>query len=203
LSPAQLKGEEMQSKSDVDAGPVTVCISVKVKRGREQDFETWVEGVGHTASQFAGHQGLNILRPSGRTAPDYVYIFRFDTYTHLKAWEDSEVRRDWVERLAALTEGEARKQVITGLEYWFTLPNAATTPPPPRYKMVIVTVLAIYPLSTILPPALGPFLAFLPTLLRGLLISTLLVLLMTYIVMPLLTRLFARWLFPTVRRKEA
>ena len=95
--PAQLKGEEMQSKSDVDSSPVTVCVSVKVKHGRERDFETWVEGVGHAAAQFAGHQGLNILRPSGSTTPDYVYIFRFDTYTHLKAWEDSEVRRDWVE----------------------------------------------------------------------------------------------------------
>lgn len=192
----------MQNRSDGGIGPVTVCVSVKVQHGRERDFETWVEGVGRAASQFAGHQGLNILRPAGSTSPEYVYIFRFDTYAHLKVWEDSEVRRKWVEQLAALTEGKASKQVITGLEYWFTLPNAAITPPPPRYKMVIVTVLAIYPLSTVLPPALGPFLSFLPALVRSLIISALLVLLMTYIVMPLLTRLFARWLFPIGRRKQ-
>lgn len=192
----------MQNRSDIDTSPVTVCVSVKVKQGRERGFETWVEGVGRAASQFAGHQGLNILRPPGSTAPDYVYIFRFDTYAHLKVWEDSKVRRDWVERLAALTEGEAKKQVITGLEYWFTLPNAPATPPPPCYKMVIVTLLAIYPLSTVLPPVLSPFLGFLPMLVRGLIISALLVLLMTYIVMPLLTRLFARWLFPIVRREQ-
>jgi hypothetical protein len=129
-----------------------------------------------------------------------VYLFRFDTYAHLKQWEDSEERRLWVERLHKLTEGEARKQVLTGLEYWFTLPGAAATPPPPRYKMVIVTLLAIYPLSTCLSLLFVHFLGFLPLLLRGLPVSVVLVLLMTYVVMPVMTRLFARWLFPSMRK---
>ena len=190
----------MQNSAEADTHAVTVCISVKAKQGHEKDLEGWLEGVGRAASQFAGHQGLTVLRPSGSASADYVYIFRFDTYAHLKQWEDSEARRLWVERLHNLTEGEARKQVLTGLEYWFTLPGAATTPPPPRYKMVIVTLLAIYPLSTFLPRLLNPFLGFLPPLVRGLPVSVVLVLLMTYAVMPIMTRLFARWLFPSMRK---
>jgi uncharacterized protein len=190
----------MQKSAEVDTNAVTVCISVKVKQGYETDLEGWLEGVGRAASQFAGHQGLTALRPSASAAADYVYIFRFDTYTHLKHWEDSEERRLWVERLQHLTEGEARKQVRTGLEYWFTLPGTATTPPPPRYKMVIITLLAIYPLSTVLSLLLTSFLGFLPPLVRGLPVSVMLVLLMTYAVMPIMTRLFARWLFPSMRK---
>ena len=190
----------MQNRSDIDTEPVTVCVSVKVKRGREQDFASWLEGVGHAASQFEGHQGLTILRPAGPTSPDYVYIFRFDTYAHLKLWEDSDARRTWVEHLRDLTEGEAKKQVWTGLEYWFTLPDHPAAAPPPRYKMVIVTLIVIYPLSSLLPPLLAPLLGFLPFLVRGLMISALLVLLMTYAVMPLMTRLFARWLYPSTRK---
>jgi uncharacterized protein len=136
----------MQSRSEVDTTPVTVCVSVKVKPEHEKDLQTWLEGVGQAASQFDGHQGLTILRPTSPTSLDYVYIFRFDTYAHLKQWEDSQIRRVWVEQLGDLTSGEARKQIVTGLEYWFTLPGTAATIPPPRYKMVIVTVMIIYPL---------------------------------------------------------
>ena len=190
----------MQTSVGVDTHAVTVCISVKAKQGHEKELEGWLEGVGRAASQFAGHQGLTVLRPSGSAAADYVYIFRFDTYAHLKQWEDSEERCRWVARLHHLTAGEARKQVLTGLEYWFTLPGAATTPPPPRYKMMIVTLLAIYPLSTCLSLLFVPSLGFLPLPVRGLPVTVVLVVLMTYVVMPVMTRLFARWLFPSKRK---
>src|SRR5262249_39108100 len=129
---------------------------------------------------------------------EYVYIFRFDTYAHLRQWEDSPERQMWVERAQALTEGNPRKQVTTGLEYWFTLPGAPNAPP--RAKMAAVTVLAIYPLSLAVPAALAPALSVIPAIGRGLLVSVLLVLLMTYVVMPRMTRLFAGWLYPSPRR---
>lgn len=190
----------MQQSAEIGTQAVTVCISVQARQGLEKELENWLEGVGRAASQFAGHQGLTVLRPAGSGAAEYVYIFRFDTYVHLKQWEDSEERRLWVGRLHELTEGKARKQVLTGLEYWFTLPGAATTPPPPRYKMVLVTLLVIYPLSTCLSLLLVPSLGFLSPLVRGLPVSIVLVVLMTYIVMPVMTRLFARWLFPLKRK---
>jgi antibiotic biosynthesis monooxygenase (ABM) superfamily enzyme len=171
-----------------------------VKPGREQDFEAWLAGIGRAASQFEGHQGLNVLRPPGSGAPEYVYIFRFDSYAHLQRWEDSDVCHEWVAHLGDLTETSGSKQVLTGLEYWFTLPNAPGLPPPARSKMVLVTLLAIYPLSTLLTTAFGPVLSRLHPLLRGLAVSAVLVLLMTYVVMPRLTRLFARWLYPAMRR---
>jgi len=186
----------MQNVTEADTGTVTVSVTAKVKPGRDRDFEAWLEGVGKAASQFEGHQGLNILRPSVNDR-EYVYIFRFDQYAHLKQWEDSEERRHWVDRLRDLTEGHPKKRVMTGLEYWFTLPNTPGAPAPPRYKMVILTLLVIYPLSTLLPPTVRPLLNSVPLLLRGLVVSVLLVLLMTYIVMPRVTRLFAWWLFPS------
>ena len=89
----------MQKSAEADSHAVTVCISVKARPGHEKDLERWLEGVGRAASQFAGHQGLTVLQPSGNGSADYVYIFRFDTYTHLKQWEDSSERRLWVEQL--------------------------------------------------------------------------------------------------------
>ncbi len=182
--------------NDPSSGSVTVCIRWKIKRGKEREFDDWLAGVGRAASQFPGHQGLTVLRPASAGSQEYVYIFRFDTYPHLQCWEESPERQAWVARARELTEGESRKQVVTGLEYWFALPELPAGSPPPRAKMAFVTLLAIYPLSLALPALLAPALTPVPALLRSLVVSVLLILLMTYVVMPRMTRLFARWLYP-------
>jgi hypothetical protein len=50
-------------------------------------------------------------------------------------------------------------------------------------------------MSILLSSLLGFVLGEVPVLLRGLITTVLLVVLMTYVVMPNLTRLFAKWLF--------
>ena len=67
---------------------------------------------------------------------------------------------------------------------------------PPRYKMLIVTWLAVFPLLTAFNYALQPVFQGMPIWLRVLIGTTLVVPLMTYVVMPRMTRLFKAWLYP-------
>ncbi|MGV2826826.1 hypothetical protein [Myxosarcina sp. GI1(2024)] len=87
---------------------------------------------------------------------------------------------------------------MRGLETWFAVNSSASQPiiPPPRYKMAIVTWIAIFVLIVIINLLFGSFLASLPMLLRSLVLTVGLVGLMTYIVMPRMTRLFSWWLYP-------
>jgi antibiotic biosynthesis monooxygenase (ABM) superfamily enzyme len=64
----------------------------------------------------------------------------------------------------------------------------------PRYKMFLLTWLAIYPLITAILWLFGSFLALFPLPLRTLILTGALVYLMTYIVMPKLVKLFHCWL---------
>jgi hypothetical protein len=66
---------------------------------------------------------------------------------------------------------------------------------PRRYKMFLLTWLAIYPLITGIYLVFGNLLSALPLLLRTLLLTGLLVYLMTYFLMPYLTKAFHKWLF--------
>jgi antibiotic biosynthesis monooxygenase (ABM) superfamily enzyme len=67
--------------------------------------------------------------------------------------------------------------------------------PPPRWKMAIITWIAIYPIITILLLILGPvILGHLPIPAVTLILSVTLVALMTFVVMPVLTRAFRPWL---------
>jgi antibiotic biosynthesis monooxygenase (ABM) superfamily enzyme len=127
-------------------------------------------------------------------------IFKFDHVSNLRLWEDSEERNRWLERIEPLVEGEARRQVVTGLETWFTLPGQRTLTPPARHKMAVVTWLAVYPLITAIFLFGGPLLLELPLGLRTLLITALMVPAMTYLIMPGMARLFRRWLYPSQAR---
>jgi hypothetical protein len=175
-------------------GPVTVIVNRRVKPGTEARFEEWLHGVIAEAMRFPGHLGVNVIRPSSAATGDYVLIFRFDTYEHLQAWEESPIRAEWVKRAEEFTVGAARIQRVTGLEFWFNAPGQGG--PPPRHKMALVTVLGIYPLLIVVVPTLRSLLQGLPEPVAALLSAIIMVSLMTYAVMPVLTRLLRPWLFP-------
>jgi uncharacterized protein len=175
---------------------VTAIISHVVRSGREQGYEEWLRGIMVDAKKFNGHRGVSIIRPSDHTHPEYVAILRFDRYTNLKQWLESDVRREWIERLQPLIEKPEAVQPLTGLETWFTLPNKPLKASPPRYKMALVTWLGVFTTLAILSRLLAPFLSQLPVLLNQLIITGLVVTFLTYLIMPRLTQLFRQWLYP-------
>ncbi len=181
--------------AETPEGPVTVSVSWRIRPGQEVDFEAWQSGITAAAHQFPGHLGLNVIRPTNPADPEYVTIFRFDTYAHLKAWEASPVRREWLARSVAFQKTAPQVQQVTGLEFWFT-PPGATTLPPPRWKMAAVTALAMYPLINGLGLLWQPLFEGISPWLSTLFTLPFTVLLMTYLVMPWLTCLFARWFQP-------
>ena len=180
-------------------GPVTAVIRRTVKSGKEEEFEIWLKGVGGDALQFPGHLGTNIIRPSSRSRPEYIIIFRFDTYQHLMDWETSEIRHRWVQRVQSLIVGETHIHHLSGLEYWFTVQDLPEYDTPPRIKMAVVTWLALFPLVMIIQPLFLRLFDFLPTWTRVMIIAAVMVLLMTYAVMPIMTRVFKPWLFKDKR----
>jgi antibiotic biosynthesis monooxygenase (ABM) superfamily enzyme len=89
-----------------------------------------------------------------------------------------------------------RTQVLTGLETWFTLPGRSGTPPPPPYKMALLTWATIFPLITVVVIVLEPLLEGLALVPRLALTTAVTVPIMTWLAMPRVTRLLHRWLYP-------
>jgi antibiotic biosynthesis monooxygenase (ABM) superfamily enzyme len=65
---------------------------------------------------------------------------------------------------------------------------------PPRYKLALLTWAGAYALITLILALLGPVMASWPLALRTLLLSLTMVVALTWLVMPRLTRLFHSWL---------
>jgi uncharacterized protein len=177
-----------------DDPPVTAVASRRVKSGSEQEFEEWVSGILEAATEFPGYLGSNIVRPSDPDG-EFQILFKFDHASNLKRWEESDERHAWLRRVRPLVH-EENVRVLTGLETWFTLPSRPGEPAPPRYKMAVVTWIAVFPLATAIFALTQPLLGGLPTVLRTLVFTLIMVSTMTYVVMPRMTRLFSFWLYP-------
>jgi uncharacterized protein len=182
--------------NDINDPPVTICVLRSAKPGKEKEFEQVVSSMIDSAMEFPGHLGTNIFRPIDAENPEYRIIFKFDHISNLKRWEESEIRQRWLELVEPLSQGIANVEKLTGLETWFTLPTKKAIIPPPRYKMAFITWLAIFSLINIINFLFAPILNPLPPLIRTFILTACLVSLMTYIVMPQMTKLFAKWLYP-------
>lgn len=66
--------------------------------------------------------------------------------------------------------------------------------PPPKWKTAVLVWIAIYPSITILFLLLGEQLQRLPAPLRTLVLTLVLVPLLVFVLLPLLHKVFARWL---------
>jgi antibiotic biosynthesis monooxygenase (ABM) superfamily enzyme len=173
-----------------ETGPLTVVVTWRVRKGREREFEAWRHEIADAALEFPGHMGVNVFRTSAG-GQEYVVVFRFDTYEHLRAWQESGIRRELLKKAEPFREKEPSYRLESGLEYWFAPAGAAS---PPRWKMVLVTVVGVWPASMLVPWLLDPLIGGLPSVLQALLVAVGIVILLTWVIMPVLVRILKRWL---------
>ena len=171
-----------------------IAIARRVRPGYEADFEAAVRGVILAASTFPGYLGSEVLYPPTRRG-EWQLILRFDTPNHRQEWETSPICQGWIARADALTE-PPRVFRVNGLEAWFSLPEVPHVAPPPRWKTAIVSAIGIYPVISVLPGLLQPITSNLPTWLATLVSISIMMPLVTWVVMPQVTRLFKGWLYP-------
>lgn len=190
-----------------NSSPVTVIVKRIAKKDKIKEFEEWLSGISKEVSKQEGSMGIDIIRPTNysKSKLEYVVIFRFNNYDNLTKWEESPIRKEWLQKGRKLVESDPDVQKLTGLEFWFTPyfkdESSPMIPlnPPPRYKMAIVTIPVISILLMTLVPQIHILTEMLsiPFPVRLVIAITITVLLMTYVIMPLLIKLLKPWLFKT------
>jgi antibiotic biosynthesis monooxygenase (ABM) superfamily enzyme len=176
---------------------VTSVIEHAVRPGAEAKYEAWLGKITPIAKRFPGHRGIEFIRPPGGSG-SYSILLRFDTLENLQDWLRSDTRRELLEEAEQFFERGEKIDIKTGLEFWFTPPPPAQKHPAP-YKQFLVTLSVVFPLTLVVPWALRPLFDAMPALglpgISNLLISSVIVGLMTYVIMPHYTRLIAKWLY--------
>ncbi len=178
----------------VRSEPVKIVLERRVKPGAKDEFEAWIKRLMESATRGSALQGSSVLTAGGG---EYFILLRFASQADLDRWQSSPDVIELHRKAEALASAADQPAVQTGLETWFTLPGLPVPPvAPPRWKMALVTWSALLPqviaLSFIVPKSL-PF----PL---GPAISTAIpVAMLTWVVMPRLTKLLYRWLYASPR----
>ncbi|WP_120994992.1 antibiotic biosynthesis monooxygenase [Stutzerimonas urumqiensis] len=168
--------------------PVTLLVARRVRNGRYHDFLAWLHEGEQLATDFPGYLGSGVLAPPAGD-DEYQMIFRFSDEQTLAAWEHSASRRAWLERGQDLF-AHPHEHRVSGIDGWFGPADWR----PPRWKQSVAIWLAFFPVSLTFNALLGESLDRLP-LLAAVLVSTLVLTpLMSYLFIPLSTRLLAPWL---------
>ena len=178
------------------AQPVTVVLTRRVRSGSEQAFEAVLSRLTAAAQRHRGFEDVTVLRPEpgGRSA--YAIVVHFRSAPELAAWLASPERAVLLAEADQHCDGDLAVQQASGVAGWFTLPGTELVKPPSKIKMAITTWFGLVPLLLPLNLYLAPRLTAIPAVPRLIAAALIMTLLMTYAVMPALTRLLHRWLWP-------
>jgi antibiotic biosynthesis monooxygenase (ABM) superfamily enzyme len=173
---------------------VTVVVSRRVFPGKEKEYDDWVRRLLEAASESPGSRGVTMLVPEPGKEGLHHVVMRFADEKSMHVWETSYARQ----KLSHEADEFSRRirQEATGLETWFSLPECPELETPPHWKMATVTFLAVFVLSIVILKLLKWLFTDLNFYLEGFLVAAILVGLLTWIVMPFLSRhVFRRWLY--------
>jgi antibiotic biosynthesis monooxygenase (ABM) superfamily enzyme len=176
----------------------TAVITHRVCADKHPEYENWLKEIGPQCQSFPGHLDLHIIRPISGVTETYTVIIRFDTKDHLQSWMASSTRARLIDNANPLLVKGDSFFISSGLDFWF-IPLGAQARIPIRWKQLLVTWSAIYPLVLCLPLVIVPVLRALglPQIhyLDMLFVTGTVSALMIYLVMPRYTRLIQNWLF--------
>lgn len=186
----------MNTPAESQDAPVTVVRIHYVRDGCEEQFETELKTLTDAFARVPGNRGFTIFRPGSYHDGVYRIVYQFASRAPLDEWHRSPVYRAWLERERRLTIAPPETKAISGLETWFTLPGQKVVRPPTKLCQAVVTWCAVLPVSIFISLVTGPFLDDQPFLVQKVVFVTLLVTLLTWIVMPFMSRVLAGYLYP-------
>jgi antibiotic biosynthesis monooxygenase (ABM) superfamily enzyme len=157
--------------------PHVVVSTWRVRPGHEAEFERLV---GDSAA---------VLHDAA--AAEYHVAHRFADREAMSRWESSAEHDALHRELARVADRVGAPDRLSGLEPWF-----ASLGTPPHWKMWLASFLGAYPLVVLFQWLVAPRLDGLPLLLRAAILPLVLLSLMTYVMMPVVSRVLAGWLRP-------
>lgn len=183
----------MADQSAIDPNKVvTYIITNEVAEGRVPEYEGWKRKVDDVCRKLPGHLGVQIIRPAPGSRK-YTTIVRFDTHENLQRWIDSAERKQVLLELSPLII-ESKTSVQSGIDFWFCTWDTQ----PKVWKQYLLILSVIMPLAWLVPHAMAklvPYIGYYNEVVYYVVGSLIITYLMTYHLVPMLSRLLSKWLY--------
>lgn len=178
-----------------DDDPVTVVVTHRVTAETETAFLAWQERITQVEQSFPGFRGSELLPPVPGVQQEWAILTTFDTAPHLDAWLESPERKALLADGKAFSDFQVRR-IASPYGSWFGRRRGAAPVDTPDWKSALSVLVGLYPTVVLLTLALGKIWPDAP-LWASLLVGNILsVSVLTWVVMPNVTRFLAFWLEP-------
>jgi len=176
------------------ATSVHVAVLRNVRPGHELDFEERVQNFFERASTIPGTTGAYLLRPVAGERSEYGILRSFESTEAKENFYTSSLFQRWNQEIADLLDGDTLRRELHGLEAFF--PSNTTKAEPPAWKMAFVTWMAVNPAVWICAKGVPQIFGALPPLIELMVVNLFVVAMLTWVLMPLFTKIAAPWLSP-------
>ena len=171
---------------------VTVLVCRVVSAAEELSFLATLKELLQEYDRFPGTLGRMVFRRECDGNLEFSILQRIAGETDHEAWLNSPGFVRWRNEVALTTPMPDHVQRYSGMEALFVTTPAPVAPP--RWKMALLLLIAVYPISLSFSHWLAPALASVSLFTGTFITSVIMVLSITYAIVPLLTKLFQRWL---------
>jgi antibiotic biosynthesis monooxygenase (ABM) superfamily enzyme len=184
--------------------PAAMVFTHRVGREKVEDYLAWRRRAIEAQAHYPGYLATEFYEPHDKR-DEWVDIVRYDSSADLTKWMQSKERRALLKELDPIVESMHAHRV-TGLEGWFAVnrgPDASASGPP-SWKQMLTVLFALYPTVMVLN-FLTPLMQNLSLPVRMLIANVLSCSILTWLLMPLVSRFLDFWLNPPGRdwKREA
>jgi antibiotic biosynthesis monooxygenase (ABM) superfamily enzyme len=174
---------------------IHIAILRRVRKEHAAAFERALADFVSRSLAEPGARGVHcIYPPPGSGSLEYGILRSFARAADRDAFYKTALYKEWLATIEPMVEGEPTYRRLEGLEAWFRAPHDRL---PPRWKMALLTWIAVWPVSmlvaAIVLPLLGPTF---PRILASGVVAGGIVAVLTWGAMPLLVKLARPWLHP-------
>ena len=173
--------------------PVTLVLSQRIEPRNREEFTALHGDAVIRLRDFPGFLGSDLLPPVEGAQDELVVVASFASRPDLDRWLESQSRREWLGLIDQLIDGERTLNVVGGFGGWFPA-QPSDSDGPKRWKQAIAVFIALFPTVLVITLVRGALFPNLNVVLAVFVGNVLGILVLTYVLMPPLTRLLAGWL---------
>jgi antibiotic biosynthesis monooxygenase (ABM) superfamily enzyme len=170
---------------------VRMVTSYLLKDGGEPTHREVHDDILAELDNYPGFRSREILEAVAGIQSETVVILTFDDEPSLRSWLESDERQQLLTRLDPHIEGTYTTNVLGGFAGWFTFEGSAE---PPRWKQALVVLTALFPISLLITFIRSELWPNAPMVFAVFIGNVIGISILTWVVMPPLTRRLAGWL---------
>ena len=170
---------------------VRMVTSYLLKDGGEEAHEAVHAEAMEELDKYPGFREREILESVPGIQRETVVILTFDDESSLRSWLESDTRRQLLNRLDPHIDGTYTTNVLGGFAGWFTFDSSIE---PPRWKQALVVLMGLFPVALLITLIRSELWPNAPLVLAVFVGNVVGISLLTWVIMPPLTRRLAGWL---------